>query len=361
LKKLIIKGMDRRYFSDKIVEWYLENKRELPWRATTDPYKIWLSEIILQQTRVVQGLPYYERFVKKYPKIKLLADASEQDVLRLWQGLGYYSRARNLHKCAKSVSGTSNGKFPSTFSELKLLPGIGDYTAAAIASIAFNEPVAVVDGNVFRVLARLHGIDTPINSTAGRKYFTELANSLISEKHPALHNQAMMEFGATFCTPVNPSCDNCIFRKPCVAQKHNLQASLPVKNKTLKVRKRYFHYLVIKKGKSLLMRKREGKDIWLGLYDFPLVENEKALKPEKVLEADLSDLKPLLKSPLSIAVTESYKHVLTHQTIFCRFVVIDQKKMPFKEQKSMKFYTFDEIHELPKPALISRFLDEFAF
>jgi A/G-specific adenine glycosylase len=361
LKKLIIKGMDKRYFSDKIVGWYLENKRDLPWRRTNDPYKIWLSEIILQQTRVIQGLPYYERFVKKYPTVKSLAGAPEQDVLRLWQGLGYYTRARNLHKCAKRVAESLGSRFPDSFSELKLLPGIGDYTAAAIASIAFKESVAVVDGNVFRVLSRLFGSETPINSPEGKKYFSELANQLIPEKNPDLHNQAMMEFGATFCTPKNPSCESCMFQSSCFAFKNNLQLSLPVKLKLVKNRKRYFHYLVVKKGKQLLMKKREQKDIWLGLYDFPLVEDKKALKLDKVLEADLEWLKPALKTDKSVTISETYKHILTHQTIFCRFVVIDQLKTAIKPDKSLRFYSFDEISDLPKPVLISRFLDDHSF
>ena len=196
--------MDKRYFSEKIVEWYHENKRNLPWRKTQEPYKIWLSEVILQQTRVVQGLPYYERFVSAYPTVTALAKAPEQEVMRLWQGLGYYTRARNLHKCAKTIVSAFRGKFPTSFEELKRLPGVGDYTAAAIASIAYKEPVAVVDGNVFRVLSRLFGIDTPINTPVGKKLFSQIANDLILREHPDIHNQAMMEFGATFCTPKNP-------------------------------------------------------------------------------------------------------------------------------------------------------------
>ncbi|MES1225059.1 MAG: A/G-specific adenine glycosylase, partial [Bacteroidota bacterium] len=283
MKKLIIKGMDKRYFSDIIVKWYLNNKRNLPWRESRDPYNIWLSEIILQQTRVSQGLPYYERFVTTYPTVDALAAAPEQDVLRLWQGLGYYSRARNLHKCAKTVVELHEGKFPGSFQQLLSLPGIGEYTAAAVASIAFEEPVAVVDGNVFRVLSRLFGIDTPINSSEGKKIFTDLANAFIGSDRPDLHNQAVMEFGALFCTPVKPLCEECIFQKNCVAFKNNLQQVLPVKIKNKPGRKRYFYYVVMEHKNALLMRKRDQKDIWLGLFDFHLIEKKRPIKTDKLL------------------------------------------------------------------------------
>jgi A/G-specific adenine glycosylase len=359
LKKLIIKGMDNRYFSEKIVEWYLENKRELPWRNTKDPYKIWLSEIILQQTRVAQGLPYYNRFVAKYPDVNSLAKAPEQEVLRLWQGLGYYTRARNLHKCAKTVAERPNHQFPANYHQLKLLPGIGEYTAAAIASIAFKEPVAVVDGNVFRVISRIFGVETPINSPEGKKQFSELANSLVSGIHPDTHNQAMMEFGATFCTPKKPSCESCIFKKSCFALKNSLQQSLPVKLKVIKSKKRYFHYVVLKKGKRLLMKKRTGNDIWLGLYDFPLIEEKRTTHITKVKGGEGWLLKSLKTNAYTIS--DTYKHILTHQTIFCRFVMIDLKKSLPGADKTLKFYSFAEISDLPKPKLITRFLEDHTF
>ncbi len=204
--------MDNRYFSDKVVEWYKLNKRDLPWRETQDPYKVWLSEIILQQTRVNQGMPYYLKFLETFPTIQALASATEHEVLRLWQGLGYYTRARNLHKCAKVVVSRYGGRFPDNFKSLLELPGVGEYTAAAIASFSFKEPVAVVDGNVFRVLARVFGIENEINSPEGKKVFTTLANSLISKKFPDFHNQAIMEFGAVHCVPKNPSCPTCHFQ-----------------------------------------------------------------------------------------------------------------------------------------------------
>lgn len=350
--------MDKRFFSKKLVEWYLENKRALPWRDTTDPYKVWLSEIILQQTRVNQGLPYYEKFVTRYPNVKDLAAASEDEVLRCWQGLGYYSRARNLHKCAKTI--VDNGStFPSTFEELKSLPGIGDYTAAAIASFSFNQAVAVVDGNVFRVLARVFGIQTPIDSPTGKKEFISMANELIDASRPDLHNQAIMEFGALHCTPVNPSCGDCIFKKTCVAKRQEMQSSLPVKEKNVKGRKRYFHYIVYRRDGKLLMKKRSEKDIWLGLYDFPVIESPKPLSLKRIFSAHRDNY--LLPDASLATVSETYRHMLTHQTIYSRFILIEAPKKLKIDAPSAAFYSFSEISELPKPNLISRFLADFAF
>jgi A/G-specific adenine glycosylase len=359
LKKLIIKGMDKRYFSKKIVEWYLEHKRNLPWRDTTDPYKIWLSEIILQQTRVNQGLPYYEKFVSQYPTVNNLADAPEQQVLRLWQGLGYYTRARNLHKCAKKIKSEFQGRFPPFFDQLKSLPGIGDYTAAAIASFAFGESVAVVDGNVFRVLSRVYGIATAINSPAGKKEFAKLANYLIKKDAPAIYNQAIMEFGATFCIPVNPPCDKCLFKNGCQAYQHSLQGSLPVKLRSKASRKRYFHYLVFTRGKSMMMKRRDEKDIWFGLFDFPVIEKPKPAAIEKVLNEDREVMR--LNIEKRVSVTETYKHILTHQTIYCKFVIIPWSDRLKSTIKGGEFYSLSKIAQLPKPALISRFLDDYSF
>ncbi|HTE33409.1 MAG TPA: A/G-specific adenine glycosylase, partial [Chryseolinea sp.] len=288
--------MDKRYFSDKVVEWYESNKRDLPWRETRDPYKIWLSEVILQQTRVNQGLPYYLRFIEKFPNVKSLANASEQEVLRQWQGLGYYTRARNLHKCAQQVVAQHESKFPDSFESLKKLAGIGEYTAAAIASIAFKQNVAVVDGNVFRVLSRIFGLSDEINSPQGRKLFKALANDLIDNRHPDLHNQAMMEFGALYCTPKNPACTLCIFAVGCFAAQKNMQHALPVKAGLKAPRKRYFYYLVVKKGRTLLMNKRGSRDIWNGMYDFCLTEKEKPLPLKALVQyinlSTCSNIKP---------------------------------------------------------------------
>lgn len=348
--------MDSRYLSKKLAQWYEQNKRELPWRDTKDPYRIWLSEIILQQTRVNQGLPYYKKFVEVFPTVHSLAKAPEQTVLRLWQGLGYYSRARNLHKCAKRVVDEYNGQFPASFEELKKLPGIGDYTAAAIASIAFGEAVAVVDGNVYRVLSRLFGIDTPTNTPQGKKLFFELANKLVPRSNPDLFNQGIMEFGALYCTPQNPACGECIFSSSCVARKNNLQNVLPVKNRIKKIRKRYFYYFVIQKGKSYLMKKREGKDIWHGLYDFYLVEKTRSFDPIKILSEDY-ELKKLMDSRKEPDISGIYKHVLSHQIIFSRFIQIKTSKETLNGA-GLKFYTSKKISQLPKPVLISRFLTD---
>jgi A/G-specific adenine glycosylase len=356
LKKLIIKGMGRRYFSNKIVKWYLEHKRSLPWRDTTDPYKIWLSEVILQQTRVNQGLPYYQQFLRNYPTVAALAKASEQDILRSWQGLGYYSRARNLHKCAKTIVELYHGLFPKTYKQLLTLPGIGDYTAAAIASFAFAEAVAVVDGNVFRVLSRIFGIDTAINSAEGKKRFTSLANELLSAEEPALHNQAAMEFGALFCTPSIPKCPECPFKTTCFAYNNDLVDALPVKIRSKKARKRYFFYLVVEKNKSFLMKKREQKDIWQGLFDFVLIEKNRPVKPENIMNE--TELLTWIKKPAAVSVSRKYKHILSHQTIHCRFLHVKADASFISPDSQLSFYSPAEIANLPKPVLISKFLEE---
>ena len=350
--------MDNRYFSDKVVEWYKVNKRDLPWRDTQDPYKVWLSEIILQQTRVKQGLPYYFKFLERFPTVEALASASEQDVLRLWQGLGYYTRARNLHKCAKVVVSEYNGEFPDNFKTLIKLPGIGEYTAAAIASFSFKEPVAVLDGNVFRVLSRVFGIENEINSPEGKKVFTILANKLISKNFPDFHNQALMEFGALHCLPKNPFCETCGFHPKCFAAQNKLQAVLPRKSKSKAARTRYFYYIVIRKGQSLLMRKRESKDIWHGLYDFLLIEKNKPVKTDRLL----ADTAQALGAPVSVGhveISDTYKHVLTHQIIHAKFVLVNVGKFQPTRDRNLKFYTFGKINDLPKPVLITRFLSDY--
>ena len=349
--------MDNRYFSLKLAEWYQLNKRALPWRDTKNPYRIWLSEIILQQTRVNQGLPYYKKFIQAFPTVFDLARAPEQKVLRLWQGLGYYTRAHNLHKCAKEVVSRYQGKFPESFEELKTLPGIGEYTAAAIASFAFGKRVAVVDGNVSRVLSRIYGVDVPINSPLGKKTFFDLANKLIPDVHPDLHNQGVMEFGALYCTPQNPACDGCIFSASCVANRNSLQALLPVKQRLKKPRRRYFYYFAIQKGKSFLMKKRSEKDIWHGLYDFYLVEKKRTANTDKILVED-SLLRKLFRGRKINEVSGVYKHVLTHQVIFSRFIQISVSASPRLNGSALKFYSPKKVGELPKPVLISRFLSD---
>lgn len=350
--------MDRRYFHEKLVEWYEAHRRDLPWRNTDDPYKIWLSEIILQQTRVNQGLPYYLRFVSRYPDVSSLAAAKEDDVLRLWQGLGYYSRARNMLKCARQVVTAYEGRFPTTYSELLTLPGIGAYTAAAIASFSSGENVAVVDGNVFRVLARIFGESIAINSPEGKKIFQSLADQLMPETNCGSHNQAMMEFGALWCTPRQPKCPTCVFLDDCFAAKNALQSELPVKAKPTKPRKRYFNYFVLKKGNALLMKRRDAKDIWQGLYDFYLVETNRHTRPQTLIDAD-----QFLRQLKYVTVTASgnYRHSLSHQTIISKFILLEQREQSLVAEEPMKYYPIRKIHELPKPVLISRFLEDYNF
>lgn len=343
-------------FSEKIIEWYAAHHRNLPWRNTPDPYKIWLSEIILQQTRVVQGLPYYRKFIHAYPNIKSLARAREQDVLRLWQGLGYYSRARNLHRCAREVVKRYGGRFPRSFEELETLPGIGVYTAAAIASFAFHQRVAVVDGNVYRVLSRIFGIDKDIASPEGKKQFSVLANELISTDSPGLHNQAIMEFGALHCLPKNPKCDECPFIKTCHALHYEQVDLLPIKTKKQKPKRRHFNYWVIRKGRKILMNLRITNDIWKGMFDFPL--DEKLADQVK----GFGQAAGFSVKKSSIYTSREYKHILTHQIIIARFHEVrwpDEKELPAVPIFSKaRWFTAKQIERLPKPVLITRYLSE---
>ncbi len=259
-------------FSSVLLAWYDQNKRDLPWRRTKDPYLIWLSEIILQQTRVVQGLAYYNCFSERFPTPRALAEAPEDEVLKYWQGLGYYSRARNLHAAAKSMQ----GEFPRTYEGVRALKGVGDYTAAAVCSIAYDMPYAVVDGNVYRVLARVFGIDTPIDSPAGKKQFTELAQKLLDKKRPGDYNQAIMDFGATVCTPAAPQCLVCPLAAVCRALADGRVEQLPVKAQKTKISNRYFHYIYVKQGENTWLHKRGAGDVWQNLYEPPLVETKTA-------------------------------------------------------------------------------------
>lgn len=348
-------------FSSGIINWYHQHKRELPWRSTTDPYKIWLSEIILQQTRVNQGLPYYYKFIELFPAVSDLAKAEEKEILRAWQGLGYYSRARNLHKCAKLIIDNYEGKFPKTYEELLKLPGIGPYTAAAIASFAFNISVAVVDGNVFRVLSRVYGIEDDIASGKGQKVFQKKANELIPTNHPAEFNQAIMEFGALHCTPASPDCLNCIFNIECHARIHNRQMHLPVKIKKLKIKKRFFNYLVLSYKGNILFKERENKDIWQGLYDFPLIEDELNHSVNSLIDHDsFKELKIIDELEL-VEESRQYKHILSHQLIYAKFFQIELNESILLDDKSFKFYNKKQVLDLPKPVLISSYLNDTGF
>ncbi len=327
----------------------------MPWRDTKDPYCIWLSEVILQQTRVNQGLPYYLKFVEAFPTVKHLAAAPEDSVLRSWQGLGYYSRARNLHRCAKEVAGKYDGRFPSTFEELIHLPGIGTYTAAAIASIAFNRKVAVVDGNVYRVLGRIFGITMDIASTEGKKHFATLANQLVSASHPGDHNQAVMEFGATHCTPHNPKCDSCPFAKNCVAYNRDMIDQLPVKEKKISKKTRFFFYFVLRNGNKIAMKKRTGRDIWNGLYEFHLVESDSEKKLTAIVKTD-----PLLALLKGFKEAGSMKHVLTHQVLEIRFYEAAAENLTTNTEAlgDLSFISMKKAREMPKPVAITRYLEQ---
>lgn len=338
-------------FSSKIISWYHENPRELPWRETSDPYKIWLSEVILQQTRVAQGLPYYYAFTTAFPTVKDLALAAESEVLRLWQGLGYYSRARNLHFCAKYVWNELEGKFPSDYKGLIKLKGIGSYTAAAISSFAFGEVKAVVDGNVFRVLSRYFGIETDISSSKAKKEFESLANQLIPASHPAEFNQAIMDFGARLCVPKNPDCPNCPIKNTCYAFNQNLVKSLPVKIKKTKVTERILDYLVIRCGEFWVWNKRGEGDIWTGLHDFPLLDPENLPLKESQME------KPKV-------YPKKYRHILSHQRIHASF---SELEIPGDRHKNLSQWCENEgyllveekeIEYLAKPKLIVNFLND---
>lgn len=347
-------------FSKEIIAWYENNKRELPWRLTKKPYNIWLSEVILQQTRVAQGLPYFLRFIATYPTIKQLASADEQDVLRLWQGLGYYSRARNMHATARIITDELNAEFPKTYKELLGLKGIGPYTAAAIASFAYDECVPVVDGNVFRVLSRVFGVETDISSSSARKVFEELANKLIPKDNPAAFNQAIMEFGALQCTPKNPNCLFCPLRDSCYAYEHRVQDKLPVKLKKTKVTNRYFTYVAFKHNNKFLLRKRKENDIWAGLYEFYLIESLIVISNfEEIEDALVCNLRENIKL---LTFVESRKHILSHQHLFANFWLAE---LPSNiSETGLKnfapeyhFYDLEEIMALPKSALTASFIE----
>lgn len=345
-------------FSSDLLRWYDKNHRKLPWRQTKNPYLIWLSEIILQQTRVEQGLPYYHKFTEAFNDVFALANAKEDQVLKLWQGLGYYSRGRNLHATAKVIVKDFNGRFPQTFNEIKKLRGIGDYTAAAIASFAFNKPHAVVDGNVYRVLSRLFLIDTPINSTEGKKLFAEIADDILDRRNPAKFNQAIMELGALVCKPANPNCADCPLHLHCKAYEKKLQHKLPVKLKKLKVKNRFLNYFVLKDGKYIYIKQRTAKDIWRGLFDFPVID------ADKIFETTVEQKKEALKISEAKKVTvekvsKPFKHQLTHQNIFAIFIEMACKPSAdaIKKNKWIKIEPRN-IHQYALPKLMEKYLKE---
>lgn len=346
------------HFSDNLISWYKQNKRDLPWRDTTNPYKIWLSEIILQQTRVNQGLSYYYKFIEHFPTINDLANASEQEVLKLWQGLGYYSRARNLHATAKVITTAYKGVFPNDYKSILSLKGVGEYTAAAIASFAYQLPYPVVDGNVFRVLSRIYGIDTPIDTPAGKKTFYALANELINKKQAALHNQAIMEFGALVCTPKNPDCENCVFNNSCAALANKQIDLLPIKSKKIKQTNRFFNYLIINTDNSeTFIAERKNSDIWKGLYDFPLVETLKKISSFNELskQATFQQLLPESANLVLNKVSSETKHILSHQKIYATFWHITTDKTKHLEADFTKIDS-SSINNYPLPKLIENYV-----
>lgn len=344
--------MSTAWFSRALAPWYREHFRALPWRITRDPYRIWLSEVILQQTRVDQGTAYWHRFVERYPTVQDLAQASEDEVLRLWQGLGYYSRARNLRTAARQVVVDHGGEFPPNYEALRSLKGIGDYTAAAIGSIAFGLPEPVVDGNVYRVLARVFGISTPIDSTMGKKDFRELAVRLLDKAEPGDHNQAVMELGAIVCTPKNPKCEECPLADRCIARRTDRIAELPVKAGKTKVRERHFNYLHIATKSGTYLYKRTGKDIWQGLYEFPQIETTST--PSTPRFAKLVEER---FGPGWTIITKAgpVKHVLSHQVIHALFWEVKPPKR-FKAPSEWLLVKQEDIDAHALPRLIDRYL-----
>lgn len=344
-------------FSKSITSWYSINKRSLPWRETKKPYYIWLSEIILQQTQVKQGLPYYEAFITKYPTVFDLAKAEENEVLKLWQGLGYYSRARNLHFTAKHIVNGLNGEFPSTYKALLQLKGVGDYTASAIASFCFNEVTAVLDGNVYRVLARYFGVFTPINSSKGAKEFRALAQELIDKNKPAVYNQAIMEFGAVQCKPKNPECFSCPLNTSCVAFSTNVVHELPVKIKPAKAKIKHFNFLVfVSQDKKTVLEKRKGKGIWQNLYQFPLLETQEeqtytAFK--KLVESQ--DYMKNLPFELLLYNKEVIVHKLSHQHLYTKFWIVNVVRL------NSEGISISKIQDFPVPMVIENFIESFNF
>ena len=341
-------GIIKNHFTETLIDWFSKAKRDLPWRQTKDPYKIWLSEIILQQTRVDQGMPYYHRFIECHPDVHSLASSSEQEVLKLWEGLGYYSRARNLHTAAKNVSHDLGGAFPNHYHGLLRLKGVGPYTAAAIASIAFGEAVPVVDGNVFRFAARYFGLEADIANASSRKIFESLLADFIPSNNPGDFNQAMMEYGATVCSP-SPSCGSCIFREGCFAYNHKRQGQLPVKSKKLKVLEEVMDYVIFEYDGNTLMHARD-QGIWQGLYQFYLL--------------DKNENKGFLKkySGEIVKTSAPVKHLLTHRKLWVKFIHFTVSSSgaldSIAKELGLGIFSHKEVLNLPRPKVIVNYLQE---
>ncbi len=346
--------MPKTFFQTELKKWYEDHKRDLPWRKTSDPYRVWLSEIMLQQTRVSQGLSYYEKFSKRFTSIRDLAEADDDAVMKLWEGLGYYSRARNMLHAARQVQNDMGGEFPSTYTEIKKLKGVGDYTAAAIASIAFGEAYAVVDGNVYRVLSRFLGIDTAINSSGGKKEFAAAAEMMLDQDDPATYNQAIMEFGALQCVPKSPDCEKCVLKDRCMAYGRGRVGELPVKNRVKYDRQRYFHYLLLNRSGHLIIERREDSDIWRQLYQFPLHEGPEPLEMEELIE--------VFKLPADFKIIEySFlsPHKLSHQTIHVRILKLQVPENEVVElREGQQWVMYSELDELAFPRPLRQYLDQ---
>ena len=334
-------------FAVSLISWYKKNYRKLPWRNTNEPYTIWVSEIILQQTRVDQGLPYFKNFIERFPTLESLAKSSEEEVLNQWQGLGYYSRARNMHYTAKYIFNHLNGTFPNKYKELIKLKGIGDYTASAIASFSFNEPKAVIDGNVYRVLSRVFGILNDINSKEGQNGIKNLADNLLPKKEHATYNQAIMEFGALICAPKVPKCETCVIANICYAKEKGEQLSLPLKIKKVKIKTRYFNFLVFQLNNYIVIEKRTDKDIWQHLYQFPMIETSEEIE-------DPLNLKKLKGNIINL---KKVKHLLTHQVIIASFWHMSVQTLP--EKKCYLKIPLSQLHKYPVPKIVENYAKEY--
>lgn len=342
-------------FNKSLVSWYLRNKRDLPWRETRDPYKIWLSEVILQQTRVNQGMAYYHKFVNSFPGVADLARADENEIMKLWQGLGYYSRARNLHEAAKTILTDFGGVFPDSYDQIVRLKGVGPYTAAAIASFAFDEPKAVLDGNVIRVLSRFFAVQLPIDSTGGLRTLRNLAEENLDVTDPATYNQAIMEFGALQCVPKNPDCAGCPLHSGCEANRLGLQQVLPFKEKKNKVEEVFLEYLVVEYRGKIWMKRRDGKGIWQGLYDFPSIEQSESQEEGKVIRRFSKDWKENLEFEM-LEISSPVVHLLSHRRLNIRFYHIKLRYKVHTLFDEGNFYTLSEIKKLGVPRPVERYL-----
>ncbi|MBI1780205.1 MAG: A/G-specific adenine glycosylase [Sphingobacteriales bacterium] len=358
ISKELYKSSQKAYFTSHLLKWNEQvNKRQMPWKGEKDPYKIWLSEIILQQTRVEQGWSYYEKFIKAFPNIQKLAKAEDEKVFKLWEGLGYYTRCKNLLATARKISAEYKGKFPEKYKEIVSLKGVGPYTAAAIASFAYNLPHAVVDGNVMRVLSRYYGIETPIDSTQGKKLFQQIASDGLPENKAGVYNQAIMDFGATVCKPQNPTCKECPMKKKCVAFIDEKVNVLPVKEKSIKKKERWFYFLVIQSGGKTYVRKRKGKDVWENLYEYVALEIPSEMDAATFIKSTVFK-KSIGAGKFEVKnISKVYRQLLSHQTIYGRFITLNISK-PLKHFTGYILADKKEIKQLPFPRLINNWHED---